>query len=190
MKFLLRWAVTFLAFPLGGFLVLPLTPVENPLTGAIAGAVTGTVVGLVQWWALRGRVGWQWAAGTAAAMSVGMAAAVGVTGGPVSTGSAIATGLLSGAAVGAAQGIALGRGVVVTGIWTMTVSTAWAVGWFLTANVITDVRDGFAIFGASGAAVVTVLTGLALAGIFRMPRAATPAGVPAATPAAAAGAVR
>jgi hypothetical protein len=55
--------------------------------------------------------------------------------------------------------------------WTVVVSLSWALGWFLTANVITDVRDGFAIFGASGAAAVTLLTGLALAAILRSGRA-------------------
>jgi hypothetical protein len=189
MTFLLRWAVTFLGFPLGGFLVLPLTPVQNPLTGALVGAVTGTVTGLLQWWALRGRVGWRWAAGTAAAMTAGTAAAVAVTGGPVSTWSAVVTGLLSGVVVGAAQGIVLGRGILVAGAWTVVVSTTWALGWFLTANVITDVRDGFAIFGASGAAAVTVLTGLALAAIFRL-RPATAPSLPAAASAPTASAVR
>jgi hypothetical protein len=170
MKFLLRWAVTFLAFPLGGFLVLPLTPVEHPLAGAAVGLVTGLVLGLAQWWALRGTVRWPWAAATAAAMTVGMATAVAITGGPTSGESAVVTGLITGAVVGAAQGIVLGRGVLATAAWTVLVSGAWALGWLVTSNVITDVGNGFAIFGASGAVAVTVVTGLALAAILRITR--------------------
>jgi hypothetical protein len=188
MAFLLRWAATFLAFPLGGFLVLPLTPVQSPLAGAAVGLATGAVLGLAQWWALRGKADWRWAAVTTAAMTIGTAAAAAVTGGPVSTGSAVATGLIAGAAVGAAQGVVLRRGIAVAIAWAGTVSLSWGLGWFLTANVITDVRDGFAIFGASGAAVVTLLTGVALVAVFRF--RSVPAGrlvvttpAPAATPA-------
>ena len=179
MIFLLRWATTFLAFPLGGFLVLPLTPVQNPMTGALVGAVTGTVLGLAQWWALRGKVDWRWAAATAAATTLGTSAAVAVTGGPVSTGSAVVTGLVGGAVVGAAQAMLLRRGIARSTAWAAVVSLSWGLAWFLTANVITDVSDGFAIFGAGGAAAATLITGLALAAIFRV-RPASAATVPAA----------
>ena len=36
----------------------------------------------------------------------------------------------------------------------------WALAWLTTSAVIVDIDRGYAVFGSSGAAVVTVLTGL------------------------------
>jgi hypothetical protein len=168
MSFLLRWALTFLAFPLGGFLVLPLVPIDDPLTAALASVVTGAVVGLAQWWALRRIVTWRWAAATAAAMVTGSTLATLLVGGPTSVWAVAAAGLISGALVGAAQGILLRRGPRIAVVWTAVVSASWSLGWVVTAGVISSVETGFAIFGASGAAVVTLITGVALAVILRL----------------------
>jgi hypothetical protein len=167
MSFLLRWAFTFLAFPLGGFLVLPLVPITSPLTAALASVVTGAVVGLAQWWALRRIVTWRWAAATAAAMIAGSTLATLVVGGPTSVWAVAAAGSISGALVGAAQGMLLRRGPAIAAVWTAVVSGSWSLGWIVTAGVITRVETGFAIFGASGAAVVTLITGVTLALILR-----------------------
>lgn len=175
----IRWALTFLGFPLGGWLAAVLIgPVHGPVTAAGAGAIAGAAIGLAQWWALRPRVGWDWPAATAAAMAGGSAIAVVVTGAATTPGALALGGLVSGAVVGAAQGIVLRKGPRVGVIWAAAVGLGWAAGWFVTANVIIDAERGYVIFGSSGAAVATVLTGLVLRRILG------PAGKPAVPPAA------
>jgi hypothetical protein len=172
MTFFLRWAVTFLAFPLGGFLALPLTPITTPWTAALAGVITGASLGLLQWWALRSgvrrhgqgahTVDWRWAAATTLGMVLGSALATAVTSASTSLLAIAVHGLIAGAAVGSAQGALLRRGPGIAVLWAAIVSVSWALGWIVTANVVNDIADGFAIFGASGAAVVTAITGVAL----------------------------
>jgi hypothetical protein len=95
----------------------------------------------------------------------------------------VVTGLVTGAAVGAAQGPLLARGARVAAAWTAITSAAWGLGWLTTSQVIVDAERGFHMFGSSGALAATVLTGLALrvlAGGARASRAAgahAPAGV-------------
>jgi hypothetical protein len=164
---LLRWAVTFLAFPLGGFVALPLTPVSNPWQAAIAGLVVGVVVGTAQWWALRRNVGRNWIAVTTVTMAIGNTLASAVTASSTSLLGVVAAALITGAVVGAGQGILLKRGRLAAAVWAGAVSLSWALGWVISAGVI-DLDRGFAIFGSSGAVVVTITTGLALHVLLRM----------------------
>ena len=60
-----------------------------------------------------------------------------------------------------------------------TTSAAWALGWLTTANVIVDAERGYVTFGASGALIVTVITGLVLP---RLLVAAAPPRLPPALP--------
>ena len=60
------------------------------------------------------------------------------------------------------------------------VSGAWALGWLTTWAIGVDVERGYAVFGSSGAVVVTVITGLVLRRLLendlRLPTAPASAG--------------
>lgn len=159
----LRWAPTFLGFPVGGWLAFQAAgSVTGPLTAALAGVIAGTVIGGAQWLALGRAAGWRWLAGTALGLGAGSALAAVATGAETTTPALVMSGLVTGAVVGAAQGITLHRGLRVTTLWAATVSISWAAGWVVTANVIVDAENGYASFGSSGALVATAVTGLVL----------------------------
>lgn len=163
---LLRWIPTLLAFPLGGLVsMLLLGGVDDPLTAVVSGAIVGAAVGGAQWLALGRLVGRRWLALTVGAVAIGGLAAFLVVGAPVTTTAAVVTGLVTGLSVGVAQGIALGRGPGVAVIWSAVVALSWGLGWLITSFVIVDLDRGHAVFGSSGAAVVTILTGIALRAI-------------------------
>jgi hypothetical protein len=159
----LRWILSFPGFPLGGWAAFLLVgPAGSPLTSAAGGAIAGTVIGAAQWLALRRAVGPYWIAASTVGMAVGRAAAATVTGSATSGPALAATGAITGAAVGLAQGLAFRHGPRTVALWSVAVSGAWALGWVTTANVIIDAGNGYVSFGASGALVVTALTGFAL----------------------------
>ncbi|MDQ0693277.1 hypothetical protein [Arthrobacter sp. W4I7] len=164
----LRWILSFPGFPRGGWAAFLLVgPAGSPLAAAGAGAIAGTVIGTAQWLALRSAVGPYWIAAGTIGMAVGSAAAAAVTGSATSVPALAATGAITGVAVGLAQGLAFRHGPRTVGLWTVAlwtvaVSGAWALGWVTTANVIVDAGSGYVSFGASGALVVTALTGFVL----------------------------
>jgi hypothetical protein len=59
-------------------------------------------------------------------------------------------------------------------VWAVTVAVSWALGWIVTASVIVDLDldRGHAMFGSSGAAVVTILTGIVVRLVLGRPRRA------------------
>jgi hypothetical protein len=159
----LRWAPTFLGFPVGGWLAFQVAgSITGPLTAALAGVIAGAVIGGAQWLALGWVAGWRWLAATVLGMGAGSSLAAGVTGAGTTTPALVISGLVTGAVVGAAQGVALHRGLRITALWAATVSISWALGWLVTANVIVDTENGYGAFGSSGALVATTLTGLVL----------------------------
>jgi hypothetical protein len=166
--FFVRWLPTFLGFPAGGFLAIQTVgSVEGPVTAALGGLVAGAVIGTAQWLALRSRgVGPRWAIHTAVGMAAGSAIAATLTGAATTVGALAFTGLITGAFVGAAQATQLRRGRRLAGAWTVLVGVAWATGWLVSANVIVDAERGYFSFGASGALLVTMATGLTLRWIF------------------------
>jgi hypothetical protein len=158
-----RWALTILGFPLGGWAGVALAgPSLSPIAAAGAGAIAGVVIGAIQWAAVRPAIGWRWSVGTALGMGLGAAAAAALTGGATDRSALMVTGLITGAAVGIAQGFALGRGRAQVALWAATVSLSWALGWVTTSFVIVDAERGYPVFGLSGALLVTVITGLVL----------------------------
>lgn len=159
----LRWIPTFLAFPLGGLVAMTLFgAADDPLAAAVGGLVVGLSLGGAQWLALGRVAGWRWLAGTAAASAAGLALGVAITGSTTATGAAVLAGAIAGAVVGLVQGVLLRRGVLVAALWTAVVAGTWALGWFVTSLVIVDLDRGHAVFGASGAIVVTLITGAVL----------------------------
>jgi hypothetical protein len=160
-----RWLPTFLAFPLGGLLAIEtIGSLDDPLSAAAGGLLAGTVIGAGQWLALRSRgIGPAWVTRTGLAMAAGTALAAAVTGAGTALADLMLTGLIAGAAVGAAQSTLLARGRLAAAAWTAVTAASWPLGWLATWAVVgLDADRGFYVFGASGALLVTVLTGLAL----------------------------
>jgi hypothetical protein len=158
-----RWLLTFLAFPLGGLLAMLITGgALDPLRAALGGLVVGAVVGGAQWLALGRRAGAAWLIATALATTVGAIVAFLVVGAPTTVGAAVATGAIGGVLVGSGQAAVLRAAVWKRIVWAATVAASWALGWLITANVILDLDRGHAVFGSSGAVVVTIATGVAL----------------------------
>jgi hypothetical protein len=159
----IRWIPTFLAFPLSGLLAMTLFgSVSNPLVALAGGLLAGAILGGAQWLALGRAVGATWLVATTLAVGVGMAVAVAVWGAPTTTVSGVLAGVTTGAILGAAQGVLLRRGVRTAAVWTAVVAVAWGLGWLVTSWVIVDIDRGHVVFGASGAIVVTLITGGAL----------------------------
>jgi hypothetical protein len=178
-----RWLPTFLAFPLGGLLALVVIgSLDGPLSAAAGGLLAGAVIGAGQWLALRSRgIGRRWVVYTGAAMAAGTALAAAVTGAGTELGDLVLTGLVAGAAVGAAQSTLLARAGLASGTWTAVTAASWPLGWLATWAVVGLNADlGFYVFGASGALVVTFLTGLALRRMLAASGATTVAVPPAA----------
>ena len=161
---LIRWALSILAFPIGGWIAIQLVgSVNSALTAALAGAIAGAVIGAAQALALGRDFRWRWLAATVVGMAAGSAGAAAATGAAMTVAALAISGLTAGLMVGVAQGIAARWSWRVIAAWASAVSFAWSAGWVITAYVITDnVERGFIIFGLSGAALVTVITALVL----------------------------
>jgi hypothetical protein len=159
-----RWLPTFLAFPIGGEIaILAVGSSSSPVRAAAGGLLAGAVIGGGQWLALRSSgIGARWVAVTAAAMAAGAALAAVVTGSGTELADVMTTGLIAGATVGAAQSALLARGRGVSAAWTAVTAASWSLGWLATFEVIVDIERGHHVFGSSGAAIVTILTGLTL----------------------------
>jgi hypothetical protein len=178
-----RWLPTFLASPLGGFLAIEVVGSRvDPASAAAGGLIAGAVIGIGQWLALRpSGIGRRWAAYTAGAMAAGTALAAAVTGAGTEIADLMVDGAITGASVGAAQSVLLGRAGTARVAWAAVTSATWALGWLVTGTVSVDAEHGHHAFGSSGALLVTVLTGLALRRILAAPgatRAAAPAAAP------------
>lgn len=160
-----RWLPTFLGFPLGGLLALvTVGSLDGPVSAAAGGLLAGAVIGGGQWLALRSwGVSRRWVAYTGAAMAAGTALAAAVTGAGTALEDLMFTGLVAGAAVGAAQSTLLARTRFAPAAWTTLTAATWPLGWLATWAVVGLNADlGFYVFGASGALLVTGLTGLYL----------------------------
>jgi hypothetical protein len=170
-----RWLPTFLAFAIGGELAIETVgSLDDPLSAAAGGLLAGAVIGAAQWLALRSRgISRRWAVYTAAAMTGGTALAAVVTGAGTDLPDVMSTGLIAGAAVGAAQSTVLARGWRVSTVWTVVTAASWSLGWLATSAIIVDIERGYYVFGAGGALLVTLLTGLTLRRILSTPAAAT-----------------
>jgi hypothetical protein len=80
-------------------------------------------------------------------------------------GSLAIMGFVSGAALGAAQGLVLARegrhGLALP--WGLAMPVLFALGWCASTGIGVDVADQFTVFGAAGAVLFTLLSGFLLA---------------------------
>lgn len=171
----LRWGATFLAWPAAGLAAQAVAgPVDAPGPALLAGAAAGAVIGAVQaLGAGRGVVARPvaWTASSAAGLAVGLLAGAATVGYATDLRSLVLQGAFSGLGLGLAQVPwlgALGRRRLA---WPALVTALWALGWAVTTAVGVDVETQWAVFGASGALLTTVVTGvLMVPAIARSPR--------------------
>jgi hypothetical protein len=155
----LRWLPTFVGFPLGGLAAeLVAGPVDSIAAALRGGAVTGVVLGAVQAWGMgpNGPPARQWIAATTAGLTVGLALGSAAVGYGTSLGDLVLQGAICGLAIGSAQALTLrGRAAY---LWAPALSALWALGWAITTSFGIDVETQYAVFGSSGALVVTAAT--------------------------------
>jgi hypothetical protein len=177
-----RWLPTFLAFPPAGYLAIETVgSLSDPVSAAAGGVLAGAVIGAGQWLALRSRgIGRRWIVYTAAAMAGGTAVAAAVTGAGTGLADVMLMGLVTGTAVGAVQSSLLAHGRRASAAWTAVNAAGWPLAWLASSGVI-DLDRGWYVFGASGALLLTVLTGLTLRRMFVASDARIRASRPAAT---------
>ena len=105
----------------------------------VGGALTGAGLGAVQWWAADGALGRAaaWIGASAVGYAVGLAAGAALVGYDTDLGSLAIMGLVSGAALGAAQGLVLARegrrGLALP--WALAMPVLFALGWSCIAPV-------------------------------------------------------
>jgi len=165
------WPVAILvSFPIGGFLAdLVVNGVDSVGTALVGGLITGVIIGAAEWFALRRWVSWLWIPATTIGMAAGLTAGAALVDYGISRGDLVLMGAVTGVGVGVLQALVLARHRVSGALWWAVANPpAWALGWLVTSYVITrNVKEQFAIFGASGAHVFGLLTWLLLAMLFR-----------------------
>lgn len=178
------WEVAILvSLPIGGYIADLVVNGVDSLGAALAGGlIVGAVIGAAEWFAIRQRVSWLWIPATIAGMAVGLVAGAALVGYGTGRGDLALMGAVNGAAVGTMQALVLARHRIRGALWWAIANPpAWALGWFVSSYVISrNIDERFPIFGASGALVFGLLTGLVLVNLFRRASQARGAAVEAA----------
>ena len=163
-----RWMAVWPAFPLAGYIGWKIGGRVDAVGAAlVGGALTGAGLGAVQWWAAKGALGRPapWIGASAVGYAVGLAAGAALAGYETDLGALALMGLVSGAALGAAQGLVLARegraGLALP--WGLAMPVLFALGWCASTGIGVDVDNQFTVFGAAGAVLFMVLSGLLLA---------------------------
>ena len=163
-----RWMAVWPAFPVAGYIGWKVGGRVDAVDAAlVGGALTGAGLGAVQWWAAKGALGRvaAWIGASAAGYAVGLAAGAPLVGYETDLGALALMGLVSGAALGAAQGLVLARqGRRALALpWALAMPVLFALGWSVASVTGIGVDDQFTVFGAGGALLFTLLSGLLLA---------------------------
>ena len=164
------WPVAILVgFPIGGLLAdLVVDGVDSVGAALGGGLIAGALTGAAEWFALRRLVSWLWIAATSVGMALGLAVGAGLVDYGISRGDLALMGAVTGLAVGGLQAFLLARRGSGALWWAAVNPPAWALAWLVTTFVITkNVKEHFAVFGASGALVFALLTWLVLTFLFR-----------------------
>jgi hypothetical protein len=163
-----RWVAVWPAFPVAGYIGWKVGGRVDAVDAAlIGGGLTAAGLGAMQWWAAKGALGRPaaWIAASALGYAVGLAAGAALVGYDTDLGALALMGLVSGAALGAAQGLALARqGRRALALpWAAAMPVLFALGWSVASVTGIGVDDQFTVFGAGGALLFTLLSGLVLA---------------------------
>ena len=162
------WVAVALAIPVAGLIGWQVSgPVDTIAAALIGGAITGAGVAAVQWWAADGALGGPaaWITSSAAGYAVGLAAGAALVGYDIDLASLVLMGFVSGASLGAAQGIVLMRNgsMRLAAAWAAAMPALFALGWLPTTAIGVSVEEQFTVFGAAGAVLFMLLSGLGLA---------------------------
>jgi hypothetical protein len=162
------WVAVALAFPMAGYVAWKISgPVDTVETALIGGALTGAGVATVQWWASKGALGLPaaWIRASAAGYAAGLAAGAALVGYDTDLGALVLMGLVSGAALGAAQGLVLARqgNRRLGAAWGAAMPVLFALAWVPTSAIGVRVENQFTVFGAAGSVLFMLLSGLLLA---------------------------
>ena len=155
------WCLTFLGFPVGGLIAEAIAgPIDAVWVAVAAGAIAGLAIGAAQWLVLR-RIGIdaRWIALTGVGLGVGLGVGVAIFDYGTSTGDLALLGAVSGFCMGAAQWPVLREHVGASLLWIPGIAAFWALGWTITTSIGVDVELKWAVFGASGAVTVALLSG-------------------------------
>ena len=163
-----RWMAVWPAFPVAGYIGWKIGGRVDAVDAAlVGGALTGVGLGAVQWWAAKGALGRPalWIGASAVGYAAGLAVGAALVGYDTDLGSLAVMGLVSGAAPGGAQGLVLARQGrrALTLPWALAMPVLFALGWSVASVTGIGVDDQFTVFGAGGALVFTLLSGLLLA---------------------------
>jgi hypothetical protein len=163
-----RWVAVALAFPVAGYVGwIAGGRVDAVDAALVGGALTGAGLGAVEWWAAKGALGRPaaWIGASAVGYAVGLAAGAALVGYDTDLAALAVMGLVSGAVLGAAQGLVLARerrrGLALP--WALAMPVLFALGWSVASATGIGVDDQFTVFGAGGAVLFTLLSGLLLA---------------------------
>ena len=123
------------AFPIAGYVGWGLGGrVDTVDASLVGGALTGAGIGAVQWWAADGAFGrpGAWVAASAVGFAAGLAVGAALVGYDTDLGSLALMGVVTGAALGAAQGLVLAgdgtrRGLAVP--WGLAMPVLFGLGW-------------------------------------------------------------
>ena len=148
-SFWLRWAPTFLGFPLSGTLcMVTVGAVSSPATALVGGLLAGAALGAVQWLALRNRLpGIAWIPATAIGQALGLAAGSALVNYQTDLGSLAVQGAVMGAAIGLLQALVLRHQSVHWFWWALAMPLLWALGWSVTTLAGVQVDQQFTNFG-------------------------------------------
>jgi hypothetical protein len=163
-----RWVAVAFGFPVSGLIGQAVSGSVDAVDAAlIGGALTGAGLGAVQWWAAKGAFGHAaaWIGSSAVGYAVGLAAGAALVGYDTDLGSLALMGLVSGAVLGVAQGLTLARqgDTRLAAAWGAAMPVLFALGWCATSAAGVNVEDQFTVFGAAGAVLFMLLSGLVLA---------------------------
>ena len=177
------WPIAILvSFPIGGYLAdLVVDGVDSVGAALAGGLIVGAIIGAAEWFVLRRRVSWLWIPATIAGMAVGLVAGAALVDYGIGRGDLALMGAVNGLAVGTMQALVLARHRISGALWWAVANPpAWALGWVVSSYVISsNIDERFPIFGASGALVFGLLTGLLLVRLFRAaPKVREPAARP------------
>ena len=163
-----RWVAVALGIPLVGLIAWTVGGRVDALDAALVGGVlTGAGLGAVEWWAAKGALGKApaWISASAAGYAGGLAGGAALVGYETDLGALVVMGLISGAVLGAAQGLVLARqgrrGLALP--WALAMPVLFALGWCASTGIGVSVDEQFTVFGAAGAVVFMLLSGLVLA---------------------------
>lgn len=158
------WTAGFLAFPIAGLAGRAVAGrVDDPAAALVAGLITGAVVGAGQWLVSRGRLRLvPWILATALGMGVGLLLGATVVRFETSLGDMALMAAITGLGLGVAQTLALPGRTRSRWWWAAAMPVLWALGWVVTTVAGIPAEEQFTIFGASGAATFSALSGVLL----------------------------